>query len=237
MPNLPPRERSHARRLELIVILSIALVLIIIAGVLASRHSSTPGSTPTGIAALSASPSSVSTPPATAVAAFSPAAAVTAPPGYSPAKATAYVREQEAHLTAVARAPHPTKPAYVPLPPQTPGPGPTMPAGLVNHPLPGPFSSDVFLVRNVWTGPVGSTWLQVYAGAARKVPGGSSLGAAGLRIYSMTATGAAMQYLGFFPAPTASGPLSISAVNGTIVQLRTDSGQSLAFNLTSLQYQ
>jgi len=142
---------------------------------------------------------------------------------------------QEAQELATARATARPKPTNVALP--TPLPHPTLVAGIDNKVAQGPFSAAEFVIRNEWIGPVGSRWFAVYAGAAKNMAGDGSIGPAAPRIYTMTATGDGLMYPNMFPAPTSSRPITIVAVDGDIMQLRTESGQSLTFNLTTLQYQ
>lgn len=94
-----------------------------------------------------------------------------------------------------------------------------------------------FTVRNFWQGPVGSNWELVYAGA--KVNPDSSAGPGALRLYTEVANadgGFDIHYLGTYVVPNSSGALTIIAVNGYIMQLHTDAGRQLTFNLQNNQY-
>lgn len=93
-------------------------------------------------------------------------------------------------------------------------------------------------MRNFWQGPVGSNWELVYAGSRTKnLMNMSGLGA--LKIFTETVTaigGFDVEEVGTYIAPNNQSPLTITAVNGTLMQLRTDTGQTLTFNLQTKQY-
>lgn len=128
--------------------------------------------------------------------------------------------------------PKPTHPT--PPPPQS---APQRQAGITDM-HEGPFPSSEFIVRNFWEGPVGSNWELVYAGASANSLN-QNLGPGGLRIYTETVTatgGLDDNYVGMYPAPNNQSPLTITAVNGTLMQLRTDTGNTLTFNLQTNQY-
>jgi hypothetical protein len=120
--------------------------------------------------------------------------------------------------------PKPTHPT--PPPPQ---PAPQRQAGITDM-HEGPFPASEFIVRNFWEGPVGSNWELVYSGALMS-PTAQNPGPGALRIYTKT-----VDYIGTYVAPNNQSPLTITAVNGTLMQLRTDTGQTLTFNLQTNQY-
>ena len=150
-----------------------------------------------------------------------------------PAKEKLLELDQQEIATARAH-PRPKPPHPTPPPPQ---PAPQLQAGIVDT-HEGPFPSSEFIVRNGWQGPVGSNWELVYAGASAN-PLNQNLGPGGLRIYTETATstgGLDDNYVGMYPSPNNQSPLTITAVNGSIMQLRTDTGNTLTFNLQTNQY-
>ncbi|WIG61171.1 MAG: hypothetical protein OJF49_003919 [Ktedonobacterales bacterium] len=145
---------------------------------------------------------------------------------YPPAKATEMAREQQAMATARANSNKPSKATEIPSSPQ---PTATFQAGIVNaHQA--PFPPSVFFVNNSYAGPVNGVWEVVYAGRVTNQDG--SAGQGGLRIYNMVTD----TNLGQFLAPAGTSALTITAVNGVVMQLRSDSGQLLTFNLQTHQY-
>lgn len=117
-----------------------------------------------------------------------------------------------------------------PTTPQVPSPqsAPTLHAGIINMQQ-GPFGGSLFAVNNFWQGPVGSNWELVYAGAERNPDGSVKQGA--LKLYTKDLTP-----IGTYPAPSGAGALTIIAVKGSLMQLRTDTGSTLVFNLQTNQY-
>jgi hypothetical protein len=102
------------------------------------------------------------------------------------------------------------------------------PSGILNTQV-GPFGSSTFTVRNAWRGPVGSSWVFAYAGAAPAQPG--------LRLYT-TDDGdePTLAMAGFFSAPNADSPLTIAESSGSVLTLRTDSGHIYHFDLQTRRY-
>ena len=147
--------------------------------------------------------------------------------------AKAQIDEQQQQALAQARFhPRPKLPAAGLAPVSQPPP--QRHAGIVAM-RQGPFLSTTFAVRNFWQGPVGSDWVLVYAGATRDSPNGPPTRGA-LRIYSETAD-MRLSQIGTFAAAPGTGPLTITAASGNLLQLRTDRGVSLSFNLQTHQYQ
>lgn len=116
-------------------------------------------------------------------------------------------------------------------------PAPTYKAGIINMQQ-GPFSPSIFTVRNVWQGPIGSSWVLAYAGAKTNVNGSSGQG--GIALYTETASTSGsshLQSLGTFYAPAGTTALTITAEQGNLLQVRTDSGARLTFDLQAHQFQ
>jgi hypothetical protein len=116
-------------------------------------------------------------------------------------------------------------------------PAPTRQAGIVDLQQ-GPFLSSVFTVRNFWQGPVGSAWVLAYAGAQPKADG--TAGQGGIVLYSETVNavgGFDLHPLGTFLVPSASPALSITAVQGNLMIVRSENGPPLTFNLQTHQFQ
>lgn len=101
----------------------------------------------------------------------------------------------------------------------------------------GPFAAMDFTVENRWQGYVGSTWTLVYAGSDRRndtAPPGGGIPAVRLGTATFNASGmTSASNLTEFRDPSASGPLIITSVSGTIMTFTTASGGSAHFNLRS----
>ena len=149
---------------------------------------------------------------------------------YPAAKATYMARYQQAQATAQAKYPTASKATEIPSSPQ---PTATFISGIVST-HEGPFPACDLTVRNAWQGQVNGVWELVYAGLAYPnfAEGDCSSGQGGLRIYNSETTA----NLGTFLAPAGTSALTITAVNGVVMQLRSDSGQLLTFNLQTHQY-
>jgi hypothetical protein len=148
-------------------------------------------------------------------------------PGYPPAKAKLLQREQQ--VMAEARKHRvPKQPNYVP-PPSSPTPRPQ--AGIVDMHQ-GPFSAMDFLVNNCWQGSIGSNWVLVYVGSTVKPDG--RIGQGALRLYTSTEN---FHLIGIYVAPNGTSALTITAVNGDLMHLHTNTGSSLIFDLLTDQYQ
>lgn len=110
-------------------------------------------------------------------------------------------------------------------------------AGITNM-RQGPFPASVFTTRNFWQGPVGNDWVLAYAGAQTRSDG--TIGPGGLMLYTETANtqgGFDLHLLGTFLAPGGTTALTITAVDGTTLQLSSESGAHLAFDLVTHQFQ
>lgn len=114
---------------------------------------------------------------------------------------------------------------------------PARQAGITNM-RQGPFPASVFTTRNFWQGPVGNDWVLAYAGAKTRSDG--TVGPGGLTLYTEMANtqgGFDLRPLGTFLAPNGTAALTITAVDGTILQLSSESGSHLAFDLVTHQFQ
>ena len=151
--------------------------------------------------------------------------------GWPPAKAQ--IEEQQQQALALAQAHPQPKRASSGLIPASQAP-PRRQAGILAM-RQGPFLPTTFLVRNFWQGPVGSDWFLVYAGATPGSTGGSpTVGA--LRLYRETAD-LQLTEIGIFAASPSVGPLTITKASADVLDLRSDSGTILSFNLQTRQYQ
>ena len=150
--------------------------------------------------------------------------------GWPAAKAQLYDQEQRALAQARAN-PRPKLPSAGLAPAAQAAP--QRQAGIIAM-RQGPFPRSTFDVRDVWQGPVGSDWVLAYAGAAPDAPAASPTRGA-IRVYTETAD-LHLTLLGTFPAAEGTGPLTITAISGTLLQLRTDSGATLTFDLQTRQY-
>jgi hypothetical protein len=113
---------------------------------------------------------------------------------------------------------------------------PTRQAGIFNVQQ-GPFLGSIFTVRNSWQGPVGSDWVLAYAGAKANANG--TAGQGGIVLYTETVNksgGFDLYPLGTFLAPTGYTALSITAVQGDLITVRSVNGQTLTFHLQTHQF-
>ena len=120
---------------------------------------------------------------------------------------------------------------------QTVQSAPVRQAGITNM-RQGPFPASVFTTRNFWQGPVGDDWVLAYAGAKTNQDG--TVGPGGLTLYTETANtrgGFDLHLLGIFLVPNATTALTITAAPGTILQLSSESGAHLVFDLVTHQFQ
>jgi hypothetical protein len=102
----------------------------------------------------------------------------------------------------------------------------------------GPFLSSIFTVRNSWQGPIGSNWVLAYAGAKPNADGTVDQG--GIALYTETANAAGgfdLHPLGTFLAPSDNPALTITAVQGNLITVRSENGHTLTFNLQTHQFQ
>ncbi|WIG58632.1 MAG: hypothetical protein OJF49_001378 [Ktedonobacterales bacterium] len=150
---------------------------------------------------------------------------------YPAAKATYMARYQQAQATAQAKYPTASKGGPTIYTPSSPQPTPTFQAGIVDT-HEGPFPACDLTVRNAWQGQVSGVWELVYAGVVYSDKAMCTGGQGGLRIYNRVSTAS----LGTFLAPAGTSALTITAVNGVVMQLRSDTGQILTFNLQTHQY-
>ncbi len=148
---------------------------------------------------------------------------------YPPAKAAILQREQNAIATAQAHT-H-TKPTNFTPPPSAPAATPV--AGIADlHE--GPFPACQFSVNNFWQGPVNGQWELVYAGTQNSNMATCSGGRGALAIYSeeMGKYGdGPITTIGTFTVPTNATSLTITAVNGNDMTVRTNTGASLTFDM------
>jgi hypothetical protein len=114
-----------------------------------------------------------------------------------------------------------------------PQPRPARRAGIIEM-RQGPFPATEFAVRNVWQGPIGSAWLLVYAGAKRGPGGGADQAA--VRVYSETPD-LHMTLVGTFPVANQVGSVRIAGANGHRIELQTDNGSRVAFDLLTQQFE
>ena len=99
----------------------------------------------------------------------------------------------------------------------------------------GPFGAVDFTVENFWEGYVGSTWTLVYAGSDRlhaTAPPGGGIPAVRLVTETFNSSGlTSSSNFTEFQDPSASGPLIITSVSGTVMEFTTPSGDQVHLNL------
>jgi hypothetical protein len=119
-------------------------------------------------------------------------------------------------------------------------PDPTPGTGIVTTRVQPPFSAMEFTVRNEWIGPlVSGRALEIYAGGERVDPGGGPDVEPAVRAYVLTRDQGGHDSLapaGTYVDSSASGPLSVTSVSGQTMSLRTDGGQSVAFDMQTMTF-
>lgn len=105
----------------------------------------------------------------------------------------------------------------------------------------GPVPASKFGVSNQWAGPIpgsGDVWYRVFAGV--NAPGFSGPGTPAIYVDSSTPTpdgySVTINFVGIYPVSGADSAVSITAVNGNIVDLRTETGRVFHFNLSTRQF-
>ena len=115
----------------------------------------------------------------------------------------------------------------------SPEPIPPRVGGLIQGIKQGPFPPTRFQNNDFWQGPVGTIWIQVYAGA--DVSGPTPIGE--LLLYSMPIDPNdgpdILNSVGAFLPPKPESALSIASVNGTILSLVAPSGDRFTFDASS----
>ena len=114
-----------------------------------------------------------------------------------------------------------------------PQPQPVRHAGIIEM-RQGPFPATEFTVRNFWQGPIGSDWLLVYAGAKRSPDGG--VDRAAVRVYSETPD-LYVTLVGTFPVVNAIGAVRIAEASGDRIELQSDKGSKVGFDLLTRQFE
>jgi hypothetical protein len=112
-----------------------------------------------------------------------------------------------------------------------------MPQAGITQTHEGPFPPSFFLVQSLWQGPLGNNWVLAYAGA--KPASDSAPQQGGILLYTAPKNapmGSDLHLVGMFLAPGQITSLSILSANGNLLQLRSDSGGMLTFDLQTHQY-
>ena len=113
-----------------------------------------------------------------------------------------------------------------------PQPLPTRKAGVLDM-RQGPFSATDFAVQNFWRGQLGASWLLVYAGTRRSPEGAPDQAA--IRVYSESPD-LRLTLIGTFPLNDGSKAARVSGSNGSMVELQTDGGRKISFDLNARQF-
>lgn len=104
-------------------------------------------------------------------------------------------------------------------------PTPTYPTGIFQTHQ-SPVGNSTFSVMTEYEGPLGGQWVFVFAGTAWANFPNTGVGA--LMVYTSD-----KGHIGTFDAPDHSKWLNITAINGTVLQLRSDKSGSLTFDLAT----
>lgn len=150
-----------------------------------------------------------------------PAATGSLPP-LPPAKATILARSQQALATAQAG---PQAPKYTNVAPGRAQPTATFTTGITDENQ-GPFSNSDFSIDDVYRGQVNGHWVVIYAGTAWTNFPTEGVGA--LRVYNLD-----VGYAGVFDTPDGSSDLKITAVSGTTLQIVSNKGTHLTFDMVT----
>jgi hypothetical protein len=97
----------------------------------------------------------------------------------------------------------------------------------------GPFPATDFTVRNLWRGPVGTSWLLVYAGTERGRSGAADRAA--VRVFTETPD-LHMTLIGTFPMRNGARALRVAGARGNVVELQTERGSKVSFDLLTHQF-
>jgi hypothetical protein len=115
-------------------------------------------------------------------------------------------------------------------------------AGIDNSPVQvGPDSYEAFVTSNQWTGPVAtaaSPAYVVWAGVTGENASPPGIPAVVVDVRTLSPDGCTVTTaeVGTFTEPVATGPLSITSVQGTWVYLQTPNGVPFYFNLATDQF-
>jgi hypothetical protein len=96
----------------------------------------------------------------------------------------------------------------------------------------GPFPPGEFTVRNLYQGPVGTSWYLVYAGSTGSAAGTPT---GGVRVLAQSPDGS-VRTLGTFTGPAGTPALRAESASGTVLTLAATDGQRLRFDLATLRY-
>jgi len=97
---------------------------------------------------------------------------------------------------------------------------PSRTAGVTANPSHAPFAASEFSANTLYQGPVGASWVYVYAGAQQ--------GRGALRMYDSHQT-----LLGVYTTPSATQWVKIRGAQGNVLTLESDTGATLTFNLAT----
>jgi hypothetical protein len=101
----------------------------------------------------------------------------------------------------------------------------------------GPFPASQFSVENFWQGPVGPNWELVYAGTKMNPNGNGGLGAIAVYTEAVnTLGGFNITHVGTYSVSNGTRSLTIASVHGNIMQLLTNAGNILLFDLQTEKY-
>ena len=95
----------------------------------------------------------------------------------------------------------------------------------------GPLPNSQFSVNNAYVGPVGSQWVIVYAGTLWTSYPSTGIGA--LAIYDQ----ATLKPIATVKATDGASSLTLISAQGTLLTVKTNTGATLTFNLTTDAFQ
>ena len=103
----------------------------------------------------------------------------------------------------------------------------------------GPFSASIFDCTTFWEAPIGQTWYLVYAGGIPENPAspGEWVEKAAVALFTQGSDpNVAPAFQGFYPAPEATGELTITAAVGETLTLRDEGGDVFSFDVVTHTY-
>jgi hypothetical protein len=161
------------------------------------------------------------------------------PPGsYPPAKQTLEASVAQTRAAAQSQPQPPPGPSPAPATVTT-MPAPRQPAGagnIVTDFVP-PFPAMTHVITTMWYEDASGKRIFVYAGALRDSPGTNSPASQGVVIVVVqTPEGGALPGGGTYLAPGKTGPLRIIGASGERLALKSDSGATLYFDVSTRQF-
>jgi len=152
------------------------------------------------------------------------------------------------HVGASTPSPSTTSRATFSISPESTESTPTSPLPALSPPIreigiepaqAGPFSASDFDCTTFWEAPIGQTWYLVYAGGIPEDPAspGQWVEKAAVALFTQGADpNVAPAFQGFYPAPSATGELTITAAAGENLTIQDEGGDVFSFDVVTHTY-